>query len=287
MKFINSIIKLSLISTFVLAANANAITTTWGWDLTPGSGACTNSCSSISASDTENGQTITAGIKGYADTTGNNDADLESGKLHYYSGNGWGLVNQDENGSGSQHAFDNLGSYVHNGSQTNNSGSYLDYDMALVSFDTSVALTGINFGWTETDADFTILAFNMSKDTSTVTSGNWNNGTWADVNNSANWLTVGHYNYNAASSNYYAINTASSGQISSQYWLVGAYNSIFTGALETKGSLDLGNDKFKIRKLQAETSTTTPPEEVPAPTALGLLLVGALGIYARRNKKTA
>lgn len=281
MTFFNSIKNIGLVGTFVFVTHANATTTTWNWHLAPGSGSCSSNCTSISASDTEDGKTITAGIKGYADTTGTNDADLEQGRLNYYSGSGWGLVNTDENGSGSQHAFDNLGSYVSNGQQYDNSYSLLDYDMALVSFDTSVELTGINFGWTETDADFTVLAFDMSKNINSTAST-----TWADVAGSGDWITVGHYNYNSGSS-YYGINNASSGKISSQYWLVGAYNNIFTGALETKGSLDAGNDKFKLNKLEGQlTAPTTAPQEVPAPAALGLLLVGALGMYARRNKQS-
>lgn len=265
MKFFNRIIKLSLVSTFVLVTNANASTTTWGWDLTPGSGACTSGCSSISASDTVNGKTITAGISGYADTIGKGDADLESGKLHYYSGNGWGLVNKDEGASSFPgHAFDN-----------EQDTQYRDHDMALVSFDTSVELTAINFGWIYDDADFTVLAFSGTDIATTPRS------TWSDVATSGDWVTVG--NYDANNTGYYSINQD---KISSQYWLIGAYNSIFGATNNDLGHLDSNTDAFKIKGLKGVTSVTTPPEEVPAPAAFGLLLVGALGMYVRRNKQT-
>jgi hypothetical protein len=270
MKFFNSIIKLSLISTFVLATNANAGTTTWTWELNAGAG--TDGASTISSTGTNSSDTTTlnANLTAYSDTKNINDEGLETGSFYYYSGGGWGIVNKDETSADYPgHAFDNK-----------NEGDGRDYDMALISFDTSVELTAINFGWIYNDADFTVLALKDTANLATTAKGSW-----SDVANSGDWITVG--NYDADSTGYYSINQGdiSQGKVSAQYWLVGAFNSIFGTTLNDEGPLGTGAvDAFKIKGLKG---STTPPEEVPAPAAFGLLLIGALGIYARRNKKTA
>lgn len=265
--------KISLVLFCVWSAGANASTTTWEWELTPGRGDCTSNCSSISIDDTEDGQTITADISGYSDTTGSSDLALESGNLHYYSGGGWGLVNQDENGAGSQHTFDNVGSYLNGGGGQITNPDANDYDMALVSFDTSVELKAIDFGYINTDGDFSVLAFDMTADYASN-----NRSTWSDVADSTDWIKVG--NYDADNTGYYSINNSNT---SSRYWLIGAYNSAFSEALENVGQLFDGNDQFKIRKLKAES--TTDAEEVSSPATLGLMLLGAFGVIARRKNK--
>jgi hypothetical protein len=282
MKLIKVLKNVCFATSFIVVSNANADPTTWIWDLTPGStgnsivnGACGEcATSSFSVTDTEGSNSVTASISGYADTTGNGDLDLETGTLHYYSGNGWGLVNKDETGADSQHTFDNIGSYIDDRNRQQVSSS-ADYDMALVSFDTSVALKAIDFGYIESDGDFTVLAFDMSKNINTTPSN-----TWGSVAGSGDWITVG--NYDANSTGYYTINSSNT---SSQYWLIGAYNSVFTGALESIGNLETGNDKFKIKRLKAQTPESQPPtEEVSAPAAFGLILLGTVGMVVRRKK---
>ena len=282
MKFINSIIKLSLISTFVLATSATASTTTWNWDLRPGSTGntvqtCSNNCptNGFSVTDTQASGSVKADISAWSDTQGSDGASpdkdpyIDQASMYFWgNSNGWGAVNSDESSSDNPgHAFDNQGN-----------SDYLDYDMALVSFDTSVALTGIDFGW-RSDGDFTLLAFTGA---GSFSGSQLNGSTWAAQKNSGNWLTVGQYNGGVTDS-YYAVNNTN---VSSQYWLIGAYNSVFGAGLTNDSNISSNDDAFKIRKLKGET-TDTPPEEVPAPAAFGLLLIGALGIYARRNKKTA
>jgi hypothetical protein len=271
MKFIKILKKACVLATIGLAANATAGTTTWEWQLNAGSGSNGSSNISSTGTNTDNATTLNADLSAWADTNNQNDEGLESASFYYYSGSGWGIVNQDEStGDYPGHAFDNR-----------SEGDGRDYDMALVSFDTSVELTSINFGWIYNDADFTVLAFSGSNINTTSRS------TWSDVATSGDWITVG--NYDADSTGYYSINQGdiSQGKVSSQYWLVGAYNSIFGSTLNDEGPLGTGAiDAFKIKGLKGNT-TTTPPTDVPAPSAFGLLLVGALGIYARRNKKTA
>ena len=302
MKFVNSIIKLSLVSTFLIVTTANAGTTTWEWNWQLDG---TNGSSSISSNGTNNldSSTLHVDLEAWSDTGGSNDTTLQTGKFNYYSGGGWGLVNKDE-GSGDYpgHAFDNEKfsstscpqSSFHYRGRCYEYGSWrevdkittidTDYDMALVSFDTSVELTEINFGWTYSDADFTVLAY-----TGSGTPPSLENSSWDAIANNQDWLTVGNYQALANLNNsdvYYSIEDDR--HTSAQYWLIGAYNSIFGATAYDEGHLsESDTDAFKIKQLKGKTSFTTPPEEVPAPAALGLLLVGALGIYARRNRHTA
>ncbi|KXI29518.1 exosortase-dependent surface protein XDP1 [Paraglaciecola hydrolytica] len=284
MKFFNSIVKLSLLSAFAVVTSTNASTTTWEWDLRAGQAgntvtSCSNYCptDSFSVTDTQGSESVKADLSAWADTQGdtgsgpNRDPYIDQAKMYYWDNNSWGAVNSDESSREEPgHAFDNMG----------NAG-YVDYDMVLVSFDTSVALTGIDFGW-RSDGDFTLLAYTGSG----VFSGNQLDGsTWGAQASSGNWLTVGQYNGGPNSDNgYYAVNNT---DVSSQFWLIGAYNSVFGTGLTNNNNITSNNDAFKIKRLRGDSTDTPPPEEVPAPTALGLLLVGALGIYARRNKKVA
>lgn len=87
--------------------------------------------------DTIGSESVTADLTAWFDTQGSSEAVTDKGPRIdqtsiYLWGNcsGWGAVNSDESrGGSSRHAFDNQGN-----------ADYIDYDMALVSFDTSVEL---------------------------------------------------------------------------------------------------------------------------------------------------
>ena len=102
----------------------NAGTTTWEWNLKPGttghslaSGCGQCATSGFSVTDTVGGDNVTAGFNGFSDTkngngagVGNNDGNdkkIESGDLRYYGNSGWGIQNKDEDSSQPEHAFDN------------------------------------------------------------------------------------------------------------------------------------------------------------------------------------
>jgi hypothetical protein len=175
--------------------------------------------------------------------------------------NGWGAVNSDEDSHDNPgHAFDNRGN-----------GDFIDYDMVLVSFDTSVALTGIDFGWVS-DGDFSLLAYTGD---GSFSENDLNGSTWANQKNSGNWLTIGQYN-GGATDQYYAVNTANQ---SSHHWLTGAYNNVFGDAADS--NIEGNDNAFKLKKLQG---TTTEPNVVAAPSTLALMLHKFIGIAARRRK---
>jgi hypothetical protein len=238
---------------------ASAGTTTWEWDMRVGTAGhsvttCNNECptSGFTVTDTVNGDSVTAGFNGFADTAGGgNDTGIESGDLRYYDNDSWGIQNQDEGSN--EHAFDNR-----NG----------DYDMVLVSFDTSIELTDINFGYVS-DGDFSLLAYTGSGTPSSLV-GN----TWANVNASSDWLTIG--NYAGSGTGYYSVNE---NNVSSQYWLIGAYNTVF--GPEGNGVYD-GNDKFKLKAIKG--ISTDIAQEVPAPASFAFLMIGALFAIAKRRK---
>ncbi|NCP66233.1 MAG: hypothetical protein GW763_09375 [Paraglaciecola sp.] len=284
MDLLKKIQKVCIASSFLCVVQVHAGTTTWEWDLAPGSAGnsvttCTNNCptSSFNVTDTNGSESVTAGFTAWSDNNetggtglnpdGNADPYITGGSMYYWGdNNGWGMVNNDETGGSPEHAFDNQGNSI-------------DYDMVLVSFDSSVELTGINFGWVS-DGDFTLLAYDGASNTSPIL----NNTTWASIAGSGDWLTVGQYN-GGPTDTYYSVNTGPTA-VSSQYWLIGAYNSVF--GTPTDGRVDANDDAFKIRKITGKTTTAPkPPTEVSAPGTIGVFLLSSLFIVQRRRNKTS
>jgi hypothetical protein len=188
----------------------------------------------------------------------NDDTELEAASLVRY-GTGWGVVNQDESGNASpDHSMDNMGNWV-------------DYDMILVSFSEAVTLTGASFSWLYNTSQSEISVAAIS---GAVASG-LGGSTWSDVVNSAGnmWSDSSHV------SNYYA--GISAGQTASQYWLVGAYNSIFN--TNFSGGTD-NNDGVKLSSL--DFSIAPPPStEVAEPQTVFVIILGLFAMMISRRKR--
>ncbi|MFO1389590.1 exosortase-dependent surface protein XDP1 [Cellvibrio sp.] len=154
-----------------------------------------------------------------------------------------------EKASTPNHAMDNEGGY---------------FDMMLLSFSTLVTLNTIDLGWISNDSDVSIMAFNGTPAQSSFAGKSWEsllgNG----------WISAGNY-YDVGNSpkNVNPLN------ISSQYWLIGAYNPLLDSAAK-----DTKTDYFKLQSLKVSKYV-----KVPEPSALMLLALGLLSLVVVRRKK--
>lgn len=151
----------------------------------------------------------------------------------------------------------------------NNAGN--DFDMLLLSFSEAVSLNSINLGWIENSevrrSDVSVLA-----GTST-TFASPNGKTWQSlVGVGQGWKLAGQYN-NAGSGN----ELVNANNISSKYWLVGAYNGLLGSSLGNDGY----SDAFKLKGV----SVTKTIVKVPEPSALFLFGLGLLGLVVVRRRQ--
>jgi hypothetical protein len=261
-KFIKSVLFAFVASTSISYAE----TTTWnfsagsaGYDVDNSGNVFGNQLSI----DSDNDGTAELTIQAWADTgcgwNCGNDNEVHQG---YASTNSWGLLNYNldtSNGNltGEDHVIDN------------NS----DVDMMLLSFTESTALTGIDIGWFGNDSDVSIAAFS----TLPTLSGN----TWADIVSqsifSASFSNLGNGPYSLA-------NEVSGVVVEAQYWLIGAYSSIFGDS----GANDNNSDAFKIASITTQTSITPPPDNTVVTEPSTIALFASFGLFLMwRRKKTA
>lgn len=208
---------------------------------------------------------------------------------------GHSQTNQDA-GEGAQpeHAFDNQGRT----------------DAALFSFGTSTALSQVTFGWSQTDLDFTVLAWtgDGAPTAANFAVTNTNNAAVAGAQSmvagssgisskagtnmvsgaTGGWALIGNYAATVGSSAPVSINTGvkattglaggmagnnQSSVVSSSYWLIMAYNSAFG----TGTNLSMGNDYFKLQSVSGNAVSE------PGAFALTLLALGGVA-FARRRR---
>ena len=155
----------------------------------------------------------------------------------------------DEKAGTPNHAIDNEGGY---------------YDMLLLSFSDLVVLNFIDLGWISGDSDVSILAFNGSSTSQISPAGK----SWESLVGNG-WQSAGNY-YNVGSS-LKAVNPLN---ISSQYWLIGAYNPLLDALVK-----DTYTDYFKLQGIKVTKSV-----KVPEPSALFLFGLGLLGLAVTRRR---
>lgn len=216
---------------------------------------------------------------------------FETGTLGSWSG-GIGIQSNEDGsfGSSPHHAFDNDGGYGTN-SETPDEAPDGDVDAAVFQFDQSVTLTSISLGWSQYDSDISILAYNpTNQDPSTPTI---TGKTFSDLI-ATGWQLVGNYaDVAPGGSGSAAISTSAS----SSYWLVSAFttcanatrtdSTCSSGPSANGGSLDFGNDYFKIASLGGLINTPQTSGSAPEPSSLFLLTGGLMGWrLTRRNSES-
>jgi len=240
-----------MLGIFLAGAGQQASAYTDYWSLN-----CSSPGGSRCSADTEYSTSAVNSIQAEVTAWGNNGSGntYTARSLHEYSG---GLGSGASEGEGNPgHAFDNNG--VH--------------EFALIEFDMSVALEGINLGWTYSDEDVSILAytdttFDVNSDLAGNTQSQLSSNGWSSV-----------ANFDAGGTGWAFFNTGAN-QVSSQYWLVGAYSSVFGNLSSNHGG---GYDYFKLDGLKG---TYTPRNDVSAPGTTALMLLG-LGLAAIRRKRS-
>lgn len=219
-------------------------------------------------------------MSAFSDTHGITGETVVGAKLEKISDKwAYGVTNNDEaNYKGySDHAIDNL-NYFSSGSSNSEYYRFTnverDYDFVLLSFDSAVTLTGASFSWLHSSSDSQVSVAALSN-TSKLTSGI---NTWSDI--VADALTSA--SFDIESCEYLDHRADFSFTESAQYWLVGAYNTVF-GNIGGR----VGNDAFKLANIGfsvTETTGTPDTTEVSEPGTFGLLMACSLIVMWRRKK---
>ena len=220
-------------------------------------------------------------MSAFSDTQGVTGETVVGAKLEKISDKwAYGVTNSDEaNYKGySDHAIDNL-NYFSSGSDNSKNYRFTnverDYDFILLSFDSAVTLTGASFSWLHSSSDSQVSVAALGN-TAKLTSGV---NTWTDI--VADALTSA--SFDIESCEYLDHRADFTFTESAQYWLVGAYNTVFGKTIDGR----IGNDAFKLANIGfsiSETAGTPDTTEVSEPGTIGLLMACSLFVMWRRKK---
>ncbi len=221
---------------------------------------------------------------------------FQTGTLGLWNGNGLGVQSREDGSFGDvpHHAFDNDGG---TGSKPDEAPDG-DVDAGLFIFDNEVALSSISIGWgTNYDSDISVMAYTGTLTGTESIQDKLVNKEFKDLIG-AGWSFVGHYadlivdsakDINGSNGSYVYGNSP----VSSSYWLISAYTSMaaFDGNNALAGAptaqLGFGNDYFKIEKLTGTEVSTPSITQVPEPSSVMLLLMGAIAWRINSKKRVA
>ena len=241
----------SLLLLGISAGTAMAAPITWNFN--SGSN-CSNPSLCFGNSRNYSADGVDVAASAWSNTKGSTNVKVENAYLATWSG-GLGIYNRDYvNGTDTnehrdpEHAIDNNGRY----------------DMVLLGFSYEIELTSLKLGWKSTDSDMTVLAYTGAGAPTLAGLG------WGDLLSNS-WSLVGNY-ANLATNTNVSINSAG---LSSSYWLIGTYNSVFGSG----SGLGTGNDYVKLKAVSGEKVT-----RVDEPAVLGLMGLGLLGLGLARRR---
>jgi hypothetical protein len=177
-------------------------------------------------------------------------------------------------------------------------------DLLLLNFSSSVVLSQIGIGWTQGDADVTVMRWGgagnpfLANGTSTLSGDGERN--LSDALGGTGWSLVGSYSNLAADNNVFggaARNTGATDAMASSWWLVSTFNTTLNGGTRNCTAADgtitvclpsslVGNDSFKFNYIAFRTPET-PPGQVSEPASLALLGIAALAWVASSRRRTA
>lgn len=169
-------------------------------------------------------------------------------------------------------------------------------DLLLLNFSSSVVLSQIGIGWTNGDADVTVLRwagasspFLADGESGKIDDGHRNLSStgWSLVGSYANLTVDPKAPFGGA-----ARNTGATDAMASSWWLVSTFNTALNGGstscLAAKGKgCGPGNDSFKFNFVAFRTPTPPPPGQVSEPASLALLGIAALAWVASRRRPAA